>query len=79
MVVGKRKDICAFKEGKSESTSDIFLRALNVEFIDEKIELTDLFLKSAWQSIYVQFQPIAFNSVSDYCAQDSLNLRKFVF
>ena len=47
MVVGKRKDICAFKEGKSESTSDIFLRALNVEFIDEKIELTDLFLKSA--------------------------------
>lgn len=47
MVVGKRKDICAFKEGKSESTSDIFLRALKVEFIEEKTELTDLFLKSA--------------------------------
>lgn len=47
MVMGKRKDICAFKEGKSKSISDIFLRALDIEFIEEKIKLTDLFLKSA--------------------------------
>ena len=47
MVMGKRTDNCAFKEGKSKSISDIFFRALDVEFIEEKIKLTDLFLKSA--------------------------------
>lgn len=49
MVMGKKERyLCLQRRGKSKkSISDIFLRALDVEFIEEKIKLTDLFLKSA--------------------------------